>query len=188
VSYNKLGSIRKFLIGANDENPTRVIQKKIRYVEKLMNNSLSAGVKMKRRVPNTGNRVAVDHVYKDTPTNRKHNRVGQTYQKFIYEGAEYEEIERKRFRKYKKTGDETAEGVKAEDAKPKRRNIWIEAMSIAKTKLNAPALSIVYKEVKDPKDENQVFGHRVYLEALKQMKILKGQMKTADATAAEAAA
>ena len=185
MPYNKLMNLRKFLIKTNEVESTPKLKKKIRFVERKLKSSLEVGVTMRRRIPETGTRVVSTHTYKDTPSNRKRERVGVSYEKVSYKDADYEEIQRKRFRKYK-TKKVVAEGEDGASSKPKRRNLWIEAMKIAKANVDAPALSIVYKEVKDPSNPKQVIGHQVYCEAIKQLQILKSQAADAAATSAAA--
>ena len=169
LDYTKLSSLRNFFIKEYENEPRNRLKSKIRFVEKIMKAKIDNGLSRKRRKSGSGKKIVTEHVYKDNAVNRQHNRVGQTYHKVHYEDAEYEEVPYKRFKKYRPSSD------KASVDKPKRKSIWTEAVKLAKEKINAPKMTLVRKEVKDPNDPRQVEGHKLYLEALEQMKILKQQ-------------
>lgn len=159
-AYNSLASLRGYLM--KQEEITPLLRKKILYTQRKMNEAVENANAGKRRVPGTGERIEEVVEYKDTPENRKRNRVGQTYTRVTYKDAEYEERTQRRPRRIRiKTTEPEVEGF----TKPVRRNFWIEAMEIAKSELGAQSFIVVRKEVTDPNDEDQVFGHKVYLRA-----------------------
>lgn len=162
MSYNTLCRTRNGLIKAQAENDgDRTLAKKLKWVETQMQERIKNGVETKRRKPNTGERIVETLVYKDTETNRKLNRVGQTYEKVRYEGAEYETIRKTSMRRRKRKRNSGEDG----EQRPKRENRWIACVVEAKRELGAPSFVIVRKEVTDPNSEQQQLEHKVYLKA-----------------------
>lgn len=143
---------------------------KLRIIEKRMRDSDD---KQTRRKAGTGKKVTVKATYKDTPSNRKLGRVGQEYERVVYEDAEVEECVRK-VRRRKRPAF-----LRGEEDKPKRGNRWIRAVEQAKQELGAPGFVILRREPKDRDDPDQVMGARVYARAVEVMQ----EMKTAEAPA-----
>lgn len=156
-SFSKLNKLR-FTVNGNPIDDAETRRKKVNIIEKRMR-VLSAAENATKRVrkPGTGTKVEEEAVYADNKANREAGRVGQTYKKVSYTDAEYEErpLKMRRIRRVKPEGEE----------KPKRTNLWIEAIKQAKTELNAPKFVIIRSEVKDPNDEAQVLGNKVYQRA-----------------------
>jgi len=175
--YATLGRYRKILTGAKTKNN----RLKLRYVEERMKAILDSGLQTKRRKAGTGDRVTVQMVYKDTPTNRRAGRVGQSYDKVTYENAEVATCLRTRMRRRKRKSRASADGA------PGPRNAWITAVEQAKAELETPKFVIVRKEVRDPADAQQVLGNKVYLRAKELMAANKPQ-GAAEPAAAECAA
>lgn len=171
--YNSLASLRSFL--SKQESITPVTLNKIRFVQRKMNDCLAQGKVTRRRVPGTGERVTVDKEYKDTPENRKRNRVGQTYQRTVYENAEYLDHRQQKMRRkrVKRSDEDVSDGIEYV-----RRNFWIEAMAIAKRNLGAPAFVVVRKEIDDQADETQILGYKVYVEARRVLEELRKEDET----------
>lgn len=159
-TYNSLSCLRTYLMKQDEMTP--LLRKKILFVQRKMNDLVKESGAAQRRVPGTGERVEEVVEYKDTPENRKRGRVGQTYTRIVYKDAKFEERKQRRPRRLKlQTLEPEVEGF----TKPVRRNFWIEAMEIAKSELGAQSFVVVRKEVTDPNDEEQVFGHKVYTRA-----------------------
>lgn len=155
---------------------------KVRVVEKRMRERIDKGdTEVKRRKSGTGKKVVKQLVYKDTPHNRKLERVGQTYEKVVYEDAEFEPKVRK-MRRRKRPVFLAGEEEAARRVKAQKNNKWIRAVSQAKEELGAPGFIIIRKEPKDPQDADQVLGSKVYARATELMR----QFKAEEAAAAEA--
>lgn len=170
LHYNALATLRGVFTA--QETLTSVQANKLRFVQRKMQECIDEGKVSKRRVPGTGERVEVEVEYKNTPENRKRGRVGQKYTRTVYKDAEYVEHKQKKMRRARvKQREEDVEGFTA----PVRRNFWIEAMAKAKANLGTENFVVVYKEVKDPKDEQQVLGHKVYLEARRILEELRAE-------------
>ncbi len=168
TKYATLNRYARYYQQQGDDIRLRVVNRRLQELVK------GGGLKARRRKEGTGTRVEKTFVYNDTLSNRKLERVGKEYKKWVWEGAEYEEVDRKiRRRKIKKrpAGSESSEGD--EPPKKKRRNFWIEAIALAKTELKAPAFLIVRREAKDPEDPTQKLGVKVYEHAVKIMAELK---------------
>jgi hypothetical protein len=168
TKYATLNRYARYYQQQGDDVRLRVVSRRLQELVK------GGGLKARRRKEGTGTRVEKTFVYNDTLSNRKLERVGKEYKKWVWEDAEYEEVDRKiRRRKIKKrpAGTESSEGE--EPPKKKRRNFWIEAIALAKTELKAPAFLIVRREAKDPKDPTQKLGVKVYERAVKIMAELK---------------
>jgi hypothetical protein len=118
-------------------------------------------VRTRRRIPGTGTKVKVKKQYKDTPDNRRKGRVGEYYFVDKYENADYEERSQVKFRRVKTK-------KKVDPNAPKKQSVWIKAMQMAKEELGVPknTMLIVRKEPKDPSDETQILGARVYKRAI----------------------
>lgn len=165
--YTTLAVLRGKLVklDTNEENT-----KKIRFLQHKMKKLVKEGVPMKKRIPGTGERVIVKIPYKDTPGNQKAGRVGQTYDKVVWQNAEYDENATRKMRKFKFKRPVTYD----KDGNPiKKQNVWITAMQQAKQNLGAPSFVTPKKEVVDPNDEKQVIGHKVYVEAKRILAELK---------------
>lgn len=175
--YATLSRYRKILTGAKTKNN----RNKLRHVEDEMKAILDKGLETKRRKAGTGNRVMVKMVYKDTPGNRRADRVGQEYEKVVYENSEVETRVRTRMRRRKRQSRTNSDGT------PGPRNAWIVAVEQAKAELETPKFVIVRKEVRDPTDEGQVIGNKVYVRAMEIMVANKAAAAEA-VDAAEAAA
>jgi hypothetical protein len=186
VSFNSLSRYRKTLAVAADAPPcegctdAEETRKKLQTVEKLMRLRVKDGVLVRRRKPGTGSKAEVEVEYKDTQTNRKAGRVGLKYTKIVYQDGEVEESARKMRKRKRSTKDEDGTPV------PKRSNLWIQAVQQAKAELGAPAFLIIRREAKDPANELDVIGVKVYEKARENMALLK--QAAADAAAAAAAA
>lgn len=167
--YNTLALLRGRLAKLDtDEQNT----KKIRFIQHKMKKLIKAGVPMKKRIPGTGERAIVKVPYKDTPENKKAGRVGQTYDKVVWQNAEYDEGAQRKMRKFKLKRPVTYDA----DGNPiKKQNVWITAMQQAKQNLGAPSFVTPKKEVTDPNDEKQVIGHKVYIEAKRILAELKAE-------------
>jgi hypothetical protein len=157
--YATLSRYRKLLTGAKTKNN----RLKLRHVEDQMKAILDKGLETKRRKAGTGERVMVKMVYKDTPGNRRADRVGKEYEKVTYENAEVATCVRTRMRRRKRQSRANPDGT------PGPRNAWIVAVEQAKAELDTPKFVIVRKEVRDPADETQVVGNKVYLRAVEIM-------------------
>ena len=167
--YTTLNRYARGYQNNGDDARLRVVNRRLQQLAK------NGDLKTRRRKEGTGKRVEKTFVYNDTPSNRKLERVGKEYKKWVWEDAEYEEIERKiRRRRAKKR---TAEEGLDEPEKKKRRNLWIEAITQAKTELKAPAFLIVRREVKDPNDKTQKMGVKVYERAVQIMAKLKEEQQ-----------
>ena len=171
VATAKFSEFRKFLEANpkkyNTLNRYRVLftpdmsgngRRKLKLVEAAMQVILDEGASISRRVPNTGVREEIEAVYKDTVSNKKLNRVGQTYKKVVYTNSEYEETKRFKMRRRRRN-------VNANPDKPVHKNLWIDSIGLAKAELNTPKLVIVRKVVNDPTSESQVLGNKVYTRA-----------------------
>lgn len=184
-SYNALSSLRTYL---NKQETSDLNNKKIRNIQNRMKEMISEGVTGgRKRVPGTGKKVVTKVTYKDTPENRKAGRVGQTYDKVTYEGAEYTDHVQKKMRKLKLKRKRVDQDGNPIEPAPKRRNFWIEAMAEAKKELQAPPMVIPRKTVEDESDPAQVMGFKVYRLAVKLNKEKKEAAKAAK-EAEEAAA
>ena len=184
-SFSALTSLRSYLRknltkeGEEiDEAAEDLIIKKIRHVERLRANKMEEGVVVRKRKPGTGTRVVEKVPYRDTKANREKGLTpDKTYDRVVYKDAEYIE--------YKQTNMRRARPKKrksqSDDKKGKKRNFWIEAMQRAKQELGAPAFVIVRKTVSDPKDEDQILGHRVH----KRAQEIKEELKAAAAATEE---
>lgn len=170
-SYTAIASLRGYL--AKKER-TELTTRKIRYLQNIMRSELKeGGITTKRRVPGTGEKVIVKVEYRDTPENRKMNRVGQTYDKVTYKNAEYTDYVQKKMRRYKTKRPTRVD----DDGNPiKRRNVWIEAVTQAKANYGVPNLVVVRKEVTDKNDPDQVMGKKVYIEAKKILARIKEEI------------
>lgn len=173
--YNSLSTLRSFLM--NQEKISNVTARKIRFVQNLMSACLEEGNTTRRRRPGTGQRVVVQVEYRDTPDNRRKGRVGKTYERVEYKDAEWIDHKQTTMRKMKvKSTEPEIEGFTA----PVRRNLWIEAVAEANEVVmagleNPPKFVPVRKEVKDPSDEKQVLGHKLYLKACEIMERLRAE-------------
>ena len=170
--YNTLNRYRVLFAPDMSGNGRR----KLKLVEAAMQVILDEGASIKRRVPNTGTREEIDAVYKDTASNQKLNRVGQTYKKVIYMNSEFEETKRFKMRRRRRN-------INADPNKPVHKNLWIDSIGLAKAEFNTPKLVIVRKVITDPADESQVLGNKVYLRAKEIM--VAAQAVAAAAKAAE---
>lgn len=167
-SYSALANLRAHFLKREELTPVQA--NKFRYLQRKMRSCVKEGRVSRRRVPGTGKAVEVEMEYKDTPDNKRKNRVGQKYKRVVYEGAEYVEHKQKKMR----TTRISQPGPKVEGfTPPVRRNFWIEAMAKAKQNLGTDNFVVPFSEVKDPDDEKQVLGHKVYLEAHRIMKQLR---------------
>ena len=173
--YNTLNRYRVLFAPDMSGNGRR----KLKLVEAAMQVILDEGAIIKRRVPNTGTREEIEAVYKDTASNQKLNRVGQTYKKVVYTNSEFEETKRFKMRRRRRN-------LNADPDKPVHKNLWIDSIGLAKAELNTPKLVIVRKAITDPADESQVLGNKVYLRAKEIM--VAAQAVAAAAKAAEVAA
>lgn len=141
------------------------LDEKLRLIESLMRKKIKNGETVKKRRPGTGEKRVTQHVYQDTPGNRRLDRVGKTYEKVMYVNGEITEasIKLRRRRRVVK---------KADDATP-RANAWIKAVQFAKEELGAPKFVIIRRE---SSVENDI-GVKVYNRARELMKAA-GQMET----------
>lgn len=165
--YTTLMRYRRELAAQDSEDEERKVldNKKLLAVEKTLRNMISEGMKVRRRKSGTGTRKEIEHEYKDTVSNRKLNRVGQKYIRVIYEDYETEERDAV-LRRRKRKRDPNA---------PKRTNLWIESVQIAKKELNAPAWIVIRKEAKDPENEEQKLAVKIYSRAMELMKQKKSE-------------
>jgi hypothetical protein len=168
--YQTLALTRGYLRQLIKENPDdKSARSKVRVVEKIMDAKLAGeggdDVVRKRRKPGTGTPKVTEHVYKDTPTNQKLGRVGQTYTRTTYEDAEYDTHRQVKMRRTRLRSKP--------DPATRRANPWIDAMRQAKQELGAPGFCIVRRNVSDPDDEEQQMGRRVYLRSVEIMKANK---------------
>ena len=179
-SYNTLKRYRKAIIQAipatsaattttetqtEGSTPTEFVELelKLKKIESLMRECVKNGEKVKRRKSGTGEKKEIELEYKDTPSNRKLNRVGQKYKKIVYEGAEIEETPRRMLKRRRIT---TSTG---EEPSPKRTNRWIKAVQQAKNELQAPSFLIIRREAKNPDDTNEALSVKVYQRAVEIM-------------------
>lgn len=174
--YGTLSRYRKILAALE---PTRNGRKKLSFVEKEMKTILGQGLETKRRKPGTGTRVVIKKIYSNTPANVRKGLAGKEYEKVVYENAEMETRVRTRMRRRKRE-------PRAGSDKPARRNAWIMAVEAAKKELDTKNFIIVRKEVRDPEDEDQVLGNKVYMRAKELMVGIKAEEAAAKAAAAEA--
>ncbi len=174
--YNTLNRYRVMFAPDMSGNGRR----KLKLVEAAMQVILDEGASIKRRVPNTGTREEIEAVYKDTASNQKLNRVGQTYKKVIYTNSEFEETKRFKMRRRRRN-------LNADPNKPVHKNLWIDSIGLAKAELNTPKLVIVRKAITDPADESQVLGNKVYLRA-KEIMVAAQAVVAAEKAAVAAAA
>jgi hypothetical protein len=151
-------------------------------LEHVMRIRVKAGVGAKRRVSGTGERKVVSKEYRDTASNRAMERVGTTYDKVVWEGAEFEDYKRNiRTNKRKR--------VAAVDGVPRKKGIWIDAFAQAKLEFpEIPANKWVAacKTVTDPENADQVLRNKVYLRAMEIKTVIKAQ-RDAEAEAAASA-
>lgn len=124
-------------------------QKKLRLVEALMRKKLKEGEKVLKRKAGTGERTVVEMVYRDTPGNRRLERVGKTYSKVSYTNPEMVET---RIRIGRRRRAPVENDPEQPDSKKKKKNVWIQAVETAKRELQAPAFVIIRKESPDPND------------------------------------
>lgn len=165
--YSTLMRYRRNLsnIDETDEEKDKLNNKKLLAVEKLLRSMINDGVKISRRKPGSGVRKEVEYEYKDTLSNRKLNRVGEKYTRVVYEDYETEEKDAVlRRRKRKRNSD-----------KPKKTNLWIESVQIAKQELNAPKWIVIRKEVKDENSDEQKLAVKIYNRAMELMKSKKDE-------------
>ena len=180
TTFTSLGSLRGYL---TKQEPSDVNAKKIRFVQNLMKEYLGdTGRCTRRRVPGTGDKVIVKIPYKDTPDNRKAGRVGQTWDKVVYENAEYSDYTQKKMRRYRIRQPEEVGADGKPVVKKRSRTLWIEALEQAKHKLNAPNFVVYRKDVKDPNDPEQVLGQQVYNEAMQILAVLKEKTRSQEET------
>jgi hypothetical protein len=160
--YTTLMRYRRDLANQPSEDEERKLldKKKLLAVEKTLRTMISEGMKVSRRKAGTGTRTEVEHEYKDTIANRKLNRVGQKYKRVVYEDYETEERDAV-LRRRKRKRDPDA---------PKKTNLWIESVQIAKQELNAPKWIVIRKEVKDPDSEDQKLAVKIYNRAMELMR------------------
>ena len=182
LSYSTLNRYRRAFVRElkhaetdKDIERGKLADAKIRVVEKRMRKKIESGDDtVQRRKSGTGKKVVKQFTYKDTPHNRKLERVGQTYEKAVYEDAEFEPKSRK-FRRRKRplflAGEEAAE----RRVKAQKNNKWIRAVSQAKEELGAPGFIIIRKEPRDPSDPDQVMGSKVYARATELMRQFKAE-------------
>lgn len=175
--YATLSKYRKVFAAVDPETSTPANRKKLRLVEKQMDAIIAAGLTTKRRRPGTGTRVVEKLVYQDTPGNRRLNRVGQEYERVIYQDAVWDDLQRSQKRRRRRAARGT-------DGAP-RRNLWIDAVQQAKAELGAPKFVIVRKEAKDAEDEAQKVGVAVYNRAVEIMAASKAASEAAPVTAEE---
>lgn len=173
--YNSLSTLRSYLMG--QEKISNVTARKIRLVQGMMSACLEDGKTTRRRRPGTGERVVVKVQYRDTPDNRRKGRVGKTYERVEYKDAEWVDHKQTTMRKMKvKPTEPEIDGF----TPPVRRDLWIEAVAEANTAVmagleNPPKFVPIRKEVKDPSDEKQVLGHKLYLKACEIMERLRAE-------------
>lgn len=141
-------------IAKSDEPDLQTIRILEKHLSTLAENDQTV-LKGKRRKEGTGKRVEQKLVYKDTPENRKRNRVGQEYTRVIWEDAEYEEVGRK-IRRVKRSK------VKRDGESKPRKNVWIEALQQAKQEagVGKGSFVVVKKESSDPEDMGVKIYHR----------------------------
>jgi hypothetical protein len=135
--------------------------KKARAVYAVMRERVEAGATVRRRKAGTGAKTEIQLVYRDTPANRKLNRVGVAYTKTVYENAEVEEVARK-LRRPKRATD---------PSRKRSGNAWIRAVIAAKADLGAPSFLIIRRESNDPED----IGVKVYNRAKQIMEQQKAE-------------
>lgn len=164
--YSTLTSLAKKMQQIKDKKRLRIVTKRIEELQK------SGELKKKVRVEGTGTRVEKTFVYAKTKTNDELGRSGKEYTKLVWEGAEYEEQDR-RIRK-RRIRDEAAEGEDTTNNK-RPKNRWILALEQAKKELNVNGLVIVRREALDRDDEKQVLGERVYKRAREIMEESKNE-------------
>lgn len=144
-----------------EKQPEKIeaLDEKLRLVEKAMRKKLKNGETVKKRRPGTGEKRVTQHVYQDTPSNRRLERVGKTYEKVTYVNGEITDsaIKLRRRRRAQSKG--------GSDAAP-RANAWIKAVQFAKEELGAPKFVIIRRE---SSVENDI-GVRVYNRARELMK------------------
>lgn len=172
-SFGKLNKLRFVLNSASYTEDEAMKRKKLNIVEKRMRAISETGAVVKRvRKAGTGTKVEEEHIYTDNKANRDAGRVGQTYKKVKYTDAEYEErpVKMRRIRRTSAGGED----------KPKRTNMWIEAVQQAKAALGAPSFVIVRKEVSDPSDAQQVMGQKVYQKACEIMAAAKASQAASE--------
>jgi hypothetical protein len=170
--FSTLNRYRRDYANSGDEARLKLVNRRMQEILK------NGGIKTRTRKEGTGERVEKTFTYSDSPSNRKLNRAGVEYKKWVWEGAEYVEVDRKiRKRRIKRE--------KTEDEPPKKKNMWIEAVQRAKVEFEAPAFLIVRREAKDPEDPIQQIGVRVYKRALEIMVELKEKAQSAASEVAE---
>lgn len=176
ASYNALSKLRtKMMTNAagKEEGENADAVALVRVVERLMKDRLKEQAPtVRRRVAGTGTAVTEELTYGDTETNRKAERVGKTYTRVRYEGAEYVEEQQKLMRNCAK---------RLKPATKRAENAWMQAVKKARTELSAEGLVIIRSDAKmtDPTDPGQVLGNKVY-------HLAKEHLATAKAAAAAA--
>ena len=191
--FTTLNRIGRKMAEEGDERRLRAVNTRLQ--------ELAAGgvLKTRRRKEGTGELQEQELEYKDTPTNRKLDRVGKTYKRVYYKDAEYEEVQRRvRRRKIRRKDDDDAgadgdaedNGGKAKKQKDKTKkkrstNLWIDSVAQAKKELDAPRFLIVRREAPDPSNEVQVLGAKVYKRAMEIMAVSKEKAAAAEAAASQ---
>lgn len=159
-TYSSLVSLKNFLTKQEEDV---LVLKKIGYTQKKMKEVIKEnnGLVTKKRVPGTGKKNVIEIPYKDTEQNRVLGRVGKTWSKVVYEGAEYKEhvqTTSRRYRTKRKKTDENGNVIK-------RSNPWITAVMEARKELNPDRFIPLRKDEPNPAEEDEVLGHQLYLRA-----------------------
>lgn len=172
-SYNTLRTYRNLLWSAPEEAMSRSARSsKLRAVENRMNELVSSGAAAgKRRVPGTGKRVEKTFTYADTPQNQKLSRVGQTYTRVEWEGAEYKSVERKKLRRRRRTTKTDADG----NPVVREPSLWIVAHTQAKNERGITGFSRVLSKLPENPTADEITAHEVYMRAKEIMAELKAK-------------
>lgn len=159
VSYNILSRLAGNAVKKKDKGRLRIVTKRINKVTE------EGRAKRRVRVSGTGTRVKKEFTYIDNRINREKGIVGKTYTRDVWEDAEYEMVDRvPRRRRIRDEGDET-----------KNDNVWVKAIREARREMNVHGLVPLRREAKDPNDEQQILGERLYLRAREIMNELKAR-------------
>lgn len=159
TSYDALSRLASRAVKKKDKGRLKIITKRIKEVTD------EGKSKRRVRVSGTGTRVEKEFTYTDNRINREKGVAGKTYTRYVWEDAEYEWIDRTPRRRR----------IHDENNETKNDNIWIKAVREARKEMNIQGLVPIRREAKDPDDEQQILGERLYLRAREIMTELKAK-------------
>ncbi len=162
---------------------------KMSAILRILNAQVESGETVKRRVPGTGVKKTVTLTYLDTPANQRKGCVGKTYEKVVYEGGEFVNVQRKRIKSSRLLTPEEKK-IRAEKRAGRELGTWMKAAQMARDEFpDAKGKCVLFiKTLGENPTEKEIFANKVYLRAKEIHATLKAESAAAAPVATETAA